>query len=151
MEYYNILKEFKINNIIISSGMNKYKHRLNNLEYKLSNLLNYIYKEHAHGIIKTSNNLNKLIKKKENNKLTTLHNQLRCAIDQEHLAKEFTYKEYLNLKNLIYKQRQEDAKREKGASLAPLQESVKKNNFFKNNKLLPYSDFNLVKYFSIFF
>ena len=52
MEYYDIIKSFKINNISISGGMNKSKHKLSDLEYKFSNLLNIDLKKFVKFLLK---------------------------------------------------------------------------------------------------
>ena len=61
IKYHNLIKIFKHNNINISSGLNNSKYRLNLLEYKLSNLLNILYKEQAYDVVKRSNHISKII------------------------------------------------------------------------------------------
>jgi hypothetical protein len=169
--------------------MNKFKHKLNNLEFKLSGLLNFIYKEKAHEIIKTSNKLDKSIKK-EIKKFTTSNLQdtlasqgldsdvrvnnkragnkifyeampcgkaLRQTLAQPTTpANNFTYIEYLKYKNSINKQNHQNKKDEciKSEYKQDLDFKITRGTkpyYFKNNKLLPYSDYNSAKFYTVFF
>ncbi len=88
--------------------MNKIKYRLNNLEYKLSNLLKFLYKKHAYEAIKNSNKISKSIEKEKKkykfilknfnkkesitpdflNYFQELNSQVikRCDVEQDHIC-----------------------------------------------------------------